>query len=216
MNRSQQSRFNHLYQSHVKALKRQGKSHKTIDAYARAVRRIAAYFERCPDRLTIADLKDYFSSLVQSHSWSTVKLDRNGLQFFYKHVLDKQWQWVDIVKPPQVRSLPDILTPDELALLINSNRELRYQVYILTTYSMGLRLGEALNLKVGDIDAQLNRVHVRNGKGRGPLRHFARAHIVCLVMRINHISITRSGINSSFGSSGYPLGLHSTLVLPIL
>jgi integrase len=69
-------------------------------------------------------------------------------------------------KPPQVRSLPDILTPEEVALLINSTRELRYQVYILTTYSMGLRLGEALNLKVGDIDAKQHRVHIRNGKGR--------------------------------------------------
>jgi len=166
MNQSQQKRFNFLYQSHLKALKRQGKAKATIDAYARAVRRIAEYFDCCPDKLTAADLKDYFSSLVQSHSWSTVKLDRNGLQFFYKHTLNKQWDWIDIVKPPQVRSLPDILTPEEVALLINSTRELRYQVYILTTYSMGLRLGEALNLKVGDIDSKLNRVHIRNGKGR--------------------------------------------------
>jgi site-specific recombinase XerD len=65
-----------------------------------------------------------------------------------------------------VRSPPDILTPEELAIVINSTRELRYQVYILTTYSMGLRLGEALNLKVGDIDAKQHRVHIRNGKGR--------------------------------------------------
>ena len=166
MNVSQQKRFNTLYQTHVKALKRQGKAKATIDAYARAVRRIAEYFDRCPDKLSANDLKDYFSSLVQSHSWSTVKLDRNGLQFFYKHTLSKQWHWVDIVKPPQVRSLPDILTPDEIALLLNSARQLRYQVYILTTYSMGLRLGEALNLKVGDIDAKLSRVHIRNGKGR--------------------------------------------------
>lgn len=165
MNSSQQKRFNTLYQDHVKALKLQGKAKATIDAYSRAVRRITEYFDRCPDRLSVADLKDYFSSLVQSHSWSTVKLDRNGLQFFYKHTLNKQWDWIDIVKPPQIRSLPDILTPEEVALVINSARELRYQVYILTAYSMGLRLGEALNLKVGDIDAKQQRVHIRNGKG---------------------------------------------------
>lgn len=166
MNASQQKRFDSLYQAHVKALERQGKARATIDAYARAVRRIAEYFDRCPDRLGVADLKDYFSALVRSHSWSTVKLDRNGLQFFYKHVLGKQWQWVDIVKPPRVRSLPDILTAEELALVINTTRELRYQIYILTAYSMGLRLGEALHLKVGDIDAKQHRVHIRNGKGR--------------------------------------------------
>ncbi len=65
-----------------------------------------------------------------------------------------------------VRSLPDILTPDELSLIINSTREARYQTYILTAFSMGLRLGEALNLKIGDIDAKRVRVHIRKGKGR--------------------------------------------------
>jgi len=52
MNKSQQNRFDSLYQNHVKALMRQGKARATIDAYARAVRRIAVYFDRCPDRLT--------------------------------------------------------------------------------------------------------------------------------------------------------------------
>lgn len=166
MNKAQQKRFESLYQQHLNALKRQGKSKATIDAYSRAVRRITTFFDRCPDRLTTNDLKDYFTSLVKSHSWSTVKLDRNGLQFFYKHIINKQWQWIDIVKPPQVKSLPDILTPDEISLIINSTREIRYQTYILTVYSMGLRLGEALNLKVGDIDAKRHRLHVRCGKGR--------------------------------------------------
>ena len=166
MHKAQQTRFDSLYHAHVNALTRQGKSKATIDAYSRAVRRIAEFFDRCPDRLSTEDLKTYFSALVKSHSWSTVKLDRNGLQFFYKHVLNKQWQWVDIVKPPVVKSLPDILTSEEIERIINSTREMRYQTYILTVYSMGLRLGEGLNLRVGDIDAQRNRVHIRAGKGR--------------------------------------------------
>jgi len=73
---------------------------------------------------------------------------------------------VDIVKPPQVRSLPDILTPEEIALVINSTQELRYQTYILTVYSMGLRRGEGLNLKIGDIDKRRMQIHIRNAKGR--------------------------------------------------
>ena len=165
MKKAQQTKFDSLYQKHVNALKRQGKSAKTIEAYARAVRRIATYFDRCPDRLSADDLKGYFDDLLKSHSWSTVKLDRNGLQFFYKHVLDKQWEWVDIIKPPVQKKLPDILTHDEIERIINSTREERYQTYILTLYSMGLGLGEALNLCVGDIDARKNRIHIRGGKG---------------------------------------------------
>ena len=90
MNKAQQTKFNSLYKRHVSALQRQGKAATTIDVYSRAVRRIAEYFDQCPDRLTEDQLKDYFTALVKSHSWSTVKVDRNGLQFFFKHVLNKQ------------------------------------------------------------------------------------------------------------------------------
>jgi len=165
MNNAQQTKFDLLYKKHVNALKRQGKSGKTVETYARAVRRIAAYFDRCPDKLKVDDLKVYFDDLLKTHSWSTIKLDRNGLQFFYKHVLEKQWVWVDIIKPPTQKTLPDILTHEEIELIINATHEARYRTYILILYSMGLRLGEALNLCVGDIDARQHRVHIRAGKG---------------------------------------------------
>ncbi len=142
MNKAQQRRYQSLYKQHVNALIRQGKSKSTIDAYSRAVRRITEAFDYCPDRLTTEHLTAHFSNLIQTHSWSTIKVDRNGLQFFYKHVLNKDWKWVDIVKPPQVKSLPDILTSDEISQIINNTREARYQTYILTVYSMGLRLGK--------------------------------------------------------------------------
>ena len=166
MNKAQQKKFDSLYQQHVNALHRQGKAASTIDVYARAVRRISEFYDICPDRLTQAQLEDYFTALVKSHSWSTVKVDRNGLQFFYKHIIHKEWVWVDIVKPPQKKVLPDILTVKEVERLINGTRALRYQVFILTSYSMGLRLGEALNLQVGDIDKGRMKVHVRQGKGK--------------------------------------------------
>lgn len=165
MNKTQQKRFDALYTQHLNALKRQGKSDSTIAAYALAIRRITQRLDRCPDKLSQADLEAYFSDLLTTHSWSTIKRDRCGLQFFYKHVAKKQWVWVNIVKPPKVKSLPDILTLEEIAHVINTTRELRYQTYILTTYSMGLRLGEALTLQVGDIDAKRMLVHIRNGKG---------------------------------------------------
>ncbi|MEZ9597020.1 tyrosine-type recombinase/integrase [Shewanella sp. 10N.261.52.F9] len=165
MNTSEQQRFDFLYEQHLTNLTLQGKRPATIDAYSRAVRRIAAFFDCCPDNLSTDDLKRYFAQLIASHSWSTVKLDRNGLQFFYRHVLNQQWQWLNIVKPPQVTHLPDILTPAEVAIVISLTHQMRYQVFFLVLYSMGLRLGEGISLQVGDIDSQLMQVHVRNAKG---------------------------------------------------
>jgi integrase len=80
-------------------------------------------------------------------------------------VLEKDWQWINIVKPPKIKSLPDILTPSEIELLIGKTRKLRYRVFLLTTYSMGLRLSETLSLQVGDIDAERKQIHIRRGKG---------------------------------------------------
>jgi integrase/recombinase XerD len=142
---AERARVKQQYQQLQQALVCQGLRPKTIDAYSRAVRRVAGFFKRCPDNLTSEELKRYFAALVDSHSWSTVKLDRNGIQLFYRHVLHRPWDWVEIVKPPRVQRLPDVLSVQETFKLINATRKLRYRVFFLTVYSMGLRLGEGLH-----------------------------------------------------------------------
>ena len=165
MKKTEKARFDEHYQQLLKCLKLQGKADVTIDSYSRAIRRVADYFDCLPETLTPDNLKDYFATLVDTHSWSTVKIDRLGLQFYWKHILKKDWQWIDIVKPPKVKTIPDILTPSEIERLIGATRKLRYRVFLLTTYSMGLRLEETLSLQVCDIDAERKLIHIRRGKG---------------------------------------------------
>tara|TARA_B100000508_G_scaffold136257_1_gene129055 strand:- start:1324 stop:2226 length:903 start_codon:yes stop_codon:yes gene_type:complete len=164
MNTQDQAKFDALHQQHLQALTLQGKSAKTIEMYTRSLRRVAAHFNRCPVDLTKNELKDYFYQLTQTHSWSTVKIDRNALQFFYAHVLNQPWDWIDIIKPPKVQTLQDVLTIEEVAAVISATRKFNYQVYYLTTYSMGLRLSESLALQVADIDSHMMRVHIRQAK----------------------------------------------------
>jgi hypothetical protein len=97
----EQARFDALYAAMLRALQLQGKAEKTIEAYARAVRRSADFFKRCPDDLTAEEFQTYFAALLKSHSWSTVKLDRCGLPFFYRYVLKRPRDWTEIVKPPR-------------------------------------------------------------------------------------------------------------------
>src|SRR6266478_609943 len=94
-------RFERNYQSHLKHLKLKGLRPKTIDAYSRALRRTGEYFDYQIDDLSAHQLTDYFTALVASHSWSTVKLDWYGLQFYYTHVLRKPWVAPDLIKPPK-------------------------------------------------------------------------------------------------------------------
>ncbi|WP_239058761.1 site-specific integrase [Acidithiobacillus ferrianus] len=157
--------FERQYQTHLKHLKLKGLQPKTIEAYARAIRRIGDYFDHQIDALTAAQLTDYFTDLVASHSWSSVKLDLYGLKFYYAHVLRQPWVAPGLIKPPRSQRLPDIVTVDEARRLFAATRVVSYRVFYFTLYSLGLRLGEGLRLQVGDIDAARGRVHIRDAKG---------------------------------------------------
>jgi integrase/recombinase XerD len=157
--------FERNYRLHLQHLKLKGLQPKTIDAYARAVRRLGGRFDQQVEDLSLQQLTDYFSELVASHSWSTVKLDLYGLQFYYAHVLRKPWVAPGLVKPPKSQRLPDIVTVAEAKRLFAATRVVSYRVFFFTLYSLGLRLGEGLRLQVGDIDAVRARVHIRDAKG---------------------------------------------------
>lgn len=165
MTTSGSAHFDRQYQTHLKHLKLKGLQPKTIDAYARAMRRMGAYFSHRIDDLSESQLTDYFSDLIASHSWSAVKLDLYGFKFYTVHVLRKPWVMPHLIKPPKAQRLPDIVTVDEAQRLFAATRKLSYRVFYFTLYSLGLRLGEGLALKVSDIDAQRRRVHIRDAKG---------------------------------------------------
>ncbi|MBC7193719.1 site-specific integrase [Marinobacter sp.] len=166
MNFNETARFQDLHQRYLTELTLRGKSPKTIDLYTHCLRQVCDFFDTCPDQLSTDQLQQYFMHLVEHRSWSLVKIARNALQSFYQYVLGKPWEYVPIAKPPKVQSLQDVLSPEEIGRLISRTRKLNYQVYFLTTYSLGLRLSEALNLTIADVDSHLMRVHVRCGKGR--------------------------------------------------
>jgi len=157
--------FQQRYESHLKHLKLKGLQAKTIEAYARAIRRIGAYFDYQIDDLCEQQLVDYFTDLLASHSWSAVKLDLYGLKFYYAHVLHKPWVTIDLIKPPRAQRLPNIVTVAETERLLQATQILSYRVFFFTLYSLGLRLGEGLRLTVADVDAARRRVHIRDAKG---------------------------------------------------
>ena len=165
MTSSCESNFKHDYQSHLKHLRLKGLRPKTIEAYARAIRRIGKYFDNQINDLSEEQLTDYFTDLLDSHSWSAVKLDLYGLKFFYTHVLRKPWAHIDLIKPPKAKRLPNIITVDEAKRVFMATHTLSYRVYYFTVYSLGLRLGEGLRLEVGDVDAKRQRIHIRDAKG---------------------------------------------------
>ncbi|APD47139.1 MULTISPECIES: site-specific integrase [unclassified Synechococcus] len=165
MDPAEQERFDGLFDANLQAMRLHGLRSKTIDSYSRTLRRVTGHFDRCPDDLSPSELKDYFAALLEQYSWSTIKVDLCSLQFFHRYVLDREMEWIKIIRPPRVHSLPDIPTREEVHRLINTVRKLRYRIVLLVIYSLGLRISEGLALEVSDIDGSQRRVHIRDGKG---------------------------------------------------
>lgn len=157
--------FARNYESLLKRLKLRGMRPKTIEAYSHGVRRAAAHFDCRIDDLSKDQLTDYFALILDQLSWSTLKHDLYGLKFYYAHVLDKPWPGAELTKAPKVSRLPDIVTVAQMQRIVDATQVLSYRVFFFTLYSMGLRLGEGLQLRVGDLDAERMRVHVRDAKG---------------------------------------------------
>ncbi len=125
------------------------------------MRRAADDFDRCPNDLCAEDLRVYFADFLDTHSPSSINIERRGLQFFCRYVLERPWNREKIVKRPRPQRLPDVLNGEAVHELLGSVRKLRYRVFFILPYSTGLRLGEGLALEVGDIDATRMRLHVR-------------------------------------------------------
>ena len=100
MNPSTKAEFDQRYQTHLKHRKLKGLQPKTIDAYSRTIRRMGDYFDYATDNLSPAQLTNYFSGLIETHSWSAVKLDLYGFKFYTLHVLGKPWVMPNFIKPP--------------------------------------------------------------------------------------------------------------------
>jgi len=166
MNTNEKQLFDSHYARYQRLLVLRGYSKATIDNYTRGIRRLADWCGHCPDqRLKKADFEAYFSQLIQSHSWSTIKCDRNAIMHYWKLVLMLNWEFIDMIKPPTKKHLPDILVAEEINQTLGCVHSLHYQVYLYTVYTLGIRLSEGLYLEVGDIDGKTKRVHIREGKG---------------------------------------------------
>ena len=140
---------------------------KTQSAYIRAVRQFALYLGRSPDTASAEDLRNYQLHLVD-HGISPVSLNAaiSGLKFFFDITLDHQ-ELMARMQPVRVpRTLPVVLSPEEVSRLIAAAGNLKHQTALSVAYGAGLRASEVVALKVGAVDSQRMTLRIEQGKGR--------------------------------------------------
>jgi len=71
-----------------------------------------------------------------------------------------------IDRPREEQFLPEVLSTEEVTAILNATENLKHKAILITIYSAGLRIGEAINLKIKDIDSQRMQIRVEQGKGK--------------------------------------------------
>lgn len=165
MNAEELGKFKQLLATYEQTLRLQRKRERTIETYCQYLWKAANHFNRCPDDLSADELKGYFSWMLSRYAPNTVNVQVASLVFLHRYVLNREVEWGRIIKQKSPRLLPDIPTREEVHILINSVRKVRFRIFLLVVYSLGLRITEGLRLEVGDIDGSEHRVHIRNSKG---------------------------------------------------
>ena len=140
---------------------------KTQASYLRAVRKLAAFLKSPPDTATAEDLRRFQMHLVdEGASPITLNATISGLKFFFDVTLSRG-ELMAKMQPVHVpRTLPVVLSREEVSRLIAAAWNLKHQTAMAVAYGAGLRASEVIALKVGDIDSQRVTLRVEQGKGR--------------------------------------------------
>jgi len=158
----------HLRKMMLEELERRNYAQTTIDCYIQTVADFARYFRRPPDQLGPEHIREYQAYLFRERKLaaSTVTQRLAALRFFYTRTLKKAWSVADTPYPKKTRHLPSILSPEEVAHLIDSSQTRFHRTVLTTLYGTGVRRAELTHLQIPDIDSRRMVIHIRGGKGR--------------------------------------------------
>ena len=171
----------------------------TRRSYLNAVTKLAKHYRQSPETITEEMIEDYLLYLKneKGNALATCCITLSGLRFFYKHILGQQIS-IGFSLPKTPRKLPSVLTKQQVRKVICAPGNLKHRLILMTTYSAGLRVGEARRLMPDHTKA-------KGGEGRvklTELRHYYQAcvvrkptcsHRLTRKIRTNHYLMKRCG-----------------------
>jgi integrase/recombinase XerD len=140
---------------------------KTQEGYIRTIKNFAAFLGRSPDTASPEDVRRFQLQLAESGAQPPILNHTvSALRFFFRVTLKRHdiIEHTTFIREP--RKLPVVLSPEEVARLLNAAPGLRYKAALSVAYGAGLRAAEVVSLKVCDIDSRRMIIRVEQGKGR--------------------------------------------------
>lgn len=144
-------------------------SQSTIRSYCSSLKSFLSFFES-------RDLKDLTKEDIESfvfHQISKYKISEsaqntliNAIKAYYEHVLGRERTIYEIQRPKKSLVLPNILSQDEIKAILASVENLKHRTILMLIYSAGLRIGEAIKLRVRDIHSDEGYIFIKGAKGK--------------------------------------------------
>ncbi|NJO37345.1 MAG: tyrosine-type recombinase/integrase [Rhizobiales bacterium] len=141
----------------------------TQTSYLQQVARFARHFGKPPTLLGPEDIRAYQVYLTNERKLAvgSIQIAIGALRFFYKVTLEKDWAFDDVLPHPKVpKTLPIVLSPEEAQHFLGCVQATMHRVILTVCYAAGLRISEAVSLKVKAIDSQRMVIRVEQGKGQ--------------------------------------------------
>ena len=144
-------------------------SSQTQATYVQQVSLFARHFNKSPEILGPEEIRSYQVYLTNERKLapSSIIIAVAALRFLYKITLHKNWNFEEVIpSPKKPQKLPIVLSPEEVLRFLSCVRNIKHRTILTTCYAAGLRVSEAVCLKVTDIDSERMVIRVQQGKGR--------------------------------------------------
>ena len=115
----------------------------------------------------IEELRSYFQSMLTdgAHKPGSVKMGYYALKFLFTNILHKDWAKEYLPTPKVAKTLPLVLSKEEVAEVLSVISNFKHRTIIMFLYSTGARVSECVNIKLTDIDNKRMQVNIQEGKG---------------------------------------------------
>ncbi len=130
---------------------------------------IIQFLNSIGDRQIIHLNSKEFQTYLDNYNFTSVSQQNqviNAIRFFYKFVLGKKYNKVSFKRPKKEKNLPRVIDGELIKNRLSEISNLKHRAILTLTYSVGLRVSEIVNLKIGDINSRRMLIHIKNTKGR--------------------------------------------------
>ena len=155
---------------------------RTQEGYIRAVKNFSAFLGASPDKASFEDVRRYRLHLASSGvGVPTINHSLTALRFLFMVTLRQPDVVIQVPFVREPRRLPVVLSPEEVARLLEAAPSLKYRAALSVAYGAGLRASEVVSLKIADIDSARMVIRVEQGKGRKDRYVMLSEHLLALL-----------------------------------